>query len=240
VKRTPWLGALAALLILLLLRLPAHVAGRLAEHACAGQCRIAATQGSVWRGSGRLFVAIDGSWIDLGDLRWRLPANGAIGELSLAAGVVRWTAPNRIEIADLAVPANAVLGQPALALPTAHWQGLLQIDSARLRVDPAAPQRWQGDGQIRWLGAASGLLADFPLGDYRLDWQYLPDSGLTGQLGGGRGDIVRADARIDGHRLHADIRLQAPALGILGPYLGLLPEAVQTAPGDYRIATRLP
>lgn len=210
-----------ACLMLILAQLPAHLAGRLLAAACADQCRLAATSGTLWRGQGQLYLASGKDWYALGQLAWQVPAADALARARLAQGSLVWSAPGRVDLDGIALPAAALLSQPALELPLGSWQGMLQLRSTRLQWTLASLTP-QASGELYWLGAASGLLGERPLGDYRFAWQW--DGGKGGaSVSGGRPGEIRVAGRLEPPRLHGGIELQGEASHLLAPYLSLLP-----------------
>jgi len=223
-------------LALILGQLPAHLAARLLAAACAERCRLAATSGTLWRGQGQLYMASGKDWYALGQLTWQLPAGDALARAQLEQGQLVWSAPERIDIDGISLPAAALLAQPALGLPLDNWQGTLQLRATRLQWAPtsAAPR---ATGELRWLGAASGLLAGQALGDYRLDWSW-DGQAASAVVSGGHPGEIRVDGRIEPARVHGKIELQGAAATTLAPYLRLLPAISGGGDGRYTVDYR--
>lgn len=225
-----------ACLMLILARLPAHLAGRLLAAACADQCRLAATSGTLWRGQGQLYVASGKDWYALGQLAWQVPAADALARARLAQGSLVWSAPGRVDLDGIALPAAALLSQPALELPLASWQGTMQIRATQLQwaLTSRTPR---ASGEVLWLGAASGLLGERALGDYRFDWRW--DGETAGAvISGGRPGEIRIDGRLEPARLHGKVELQGAARTALAPYLSLLPAVAGGGDGRYAVDYR--
>jgi len=226
-------------LALLLWRLPAHVAAYLLDAACAGQCRLAATEGTLWRGQGQLYLAGgQDNWYALGRLSWQLPAGDALARARLENGSLVWLAYNRVEVSDIALPAAAVLAQPALDLPVGNWQGSLLIRHAKAQWAPTS-QHPASSGEVLWLGAASGLLGDRPLGDYRLTWNDDGGSAPDIRIAGGRPGEIGIDGQLEQSRLLASVELKAAAQNELGRYLTLAPGVTDAGNGRYTVDYRL-
>ncbi|WP_374325067.1 hypothetical protein [Azonexus sp.] len=210
-----------ACLALILAQLPAHLAGRLLAAACAERCRLATTSGTLWRGQGQLYIASDKDWHALGLLAWQLPAGDALARARLEQGQIVWSAPGRIDIDGISLPAAALLSQPELDLPLGSWQGTLQLKATRLQW-ALTSKTTRANGELHWLGAASGLLGERPLGDYRFDWHWDGET-ADAAISGGRPGEIRVAGRLDPPRLHGGIELQGEAGRFLAPYLSLLP-----------------
>jgi len=225
-------------LALILWRLPAHVAAYLLDAACAGQCRLAATEGTLWRGQGRLYLASGEDWYGLGQLTWQLPASAALARARLENGSLVWRSYNHVELSNIALPAAAVLAQPALDLPVGNWQGRLLIRSANAQWAPTS-QHPASRGEVLWQGAASGLLGDRPLGDYRLNWNDDGHSPPDIRIAGGRPGEIEIDGRFEQSRLRAGVELKGAAQQELGRYLTLAPGVSSAGNGRYTVDYRL-
>lgn len=223
-------------LLLILAQLPAHLAARLLATACAEQCRLAATSGTLWQGQGQLYVASGKDWYALGQLAWQLPAGDALASARLEQGKLVWSAADRIDIDGISLPAAALFSQPALDLPLGSWQGTLQLRATRLQWAPTSSLP-RASGELHWLGAASGLLAGRPLGDYRLDWTW-DGQAASAVVSGGRPGEIRVDGRIEPARVHGKLELQGAAGTALAPYLRLLPAVSGGGDGYYTVDYR--
>lgn len=229
-------GLLIALaLTIIVLRLPAHLAAYLLENTCAGSCRLADTSGSLWRGNGHLYLRAAGEWYALGRLAWQLPTRDALLRVRLEQGQASWKLPARIDLDGIALPAAALLGQEALALPAGGWHGQLVVADTHITRQAGA---WQGTGVVRWQDAASELLGNHPLGDYRINWQ--SGQPATARFSGGDGREIRISGELAGTHLQADVNLQGEARSRLARYLSLLPGTVSGAAGQFRIDYRQP
>lgn len=223
-------GRRAAFLLLVCLALlftaPAQVVAIMVEHACAGHCRIADSRGRAWAGNGRLFLRSGEHWFDLGRLDWQLPAQNAYLRIGVDGGEIVWRTLHRIDIDGIVLPATAILGHPALQLPASDWHGSLLVQATQLEIASGQPSRINGHGRIDWRDAATPLLLDHPLGDYRLDWQWDGQQRPRASFSGGRPGAIAAEGSFDGERLQARVSLQASARTALTPYISLIGSSV--------------
>lgn len=224
--KLPGPGWLLLLVVLaLLIRLPGHVGGTLLATVCPSQCRLATTSGTLWAGDGQLFIHNGENWFNLGRLAWQvLPGNG-YARLRLGSGTVDWSELKRIDVDGIVLPAASILAQPALGLPGGPWQGALEINASQLHLAPGKDPQLAGSGQIVWRNAASALLADHPLGDYRIDWQWNGSTRPTANFSGGRATAIRVEGNVSATGLHAQIMLKDDARTALTRYVKLISQA---------------
>lgn len=234
--RIPGAGWLLLLLTLaLLLRLPAHLLAPLLAAASPVPCRLTSTEGTLWSGQGQLFIHNGERWFDLGPLAWRLLPGDALVRLRLGDGRIDWINPRRVAIDGIVLPAASVLAQPALGLTGGPWQGTLALVATQLQAQPGKFRAWTGAGQLLWRNAGSGLLADQPLGDYRLDWQWGGGARASGNFSGGRAGAIEASGELGASGLQAQVRLQGPSASVLSPYLALVGHSPGGADGYHVI-----
>lgn len=221
--KLPGPGWLLLLLVLaLLIRLPAHVGDTLLATVCPSQCRLADTSGTLWAGSGQLFLHNGENWFNLGQLAWQvLPATG-YARMRLGSGTIDWSEPRRINVDGIVLPAASILAQPALGLPGGPWQGALEFNTSQFQLTPDKNPKFAGSGQIVWRNAASALLADHPLGDYRIDWQWNGSARPTANFSGGRATAIRVEGKVSSTGLRAQIILKDDARTALTRYIKLI------------------
>lgn len=245
----PLLLALALVLFLVLLRMPARYPAALLNSWCAERCRLAQTEGPWWAGRGQLHVqSPSGGWRALGPLAWSLwPGVDRLLELQLAGGRITLRlggAGLQAEIDGLQLPAELVLAQPALGLPSAGWQGQLRLSGTRVQL--ARLPQWQGNGQLDWLGASSSLLENQALGDLALRWTWDAHTGLQAQLQGGRAGQIHLKSELGltppqtGRSpvlsLQGRLFLAPPVQQALDKYLRLLGQNSAPGSGNYQLA----
>jgi len=224
--RIPGAGWLLLLLTLaLLLRLPAHLLAPLLVAVSPVPCRLAATAGTLWSGQGQLFIHNGERWFDLGPLAWEFLPGDALVRLRLGDGRIAWTSPRNIDIDGIVLPAASVLAQPALGLSGGSWQGTLVLAATQLQLPPGARSAWTGAGRLLWQNAGSSLLADQPLGDYRLDWQWDGSTRPRGSFSGGRPAAIEASGEVGASGVQAQVRLYGTVASVLAPYLALIGQA---------------
>lgn len=229
---------LSCVVLALLLTMPARLLTLVVERACAGHCRITDSTGQAWAGQGRLYLRSDESWFDLGQLQWCFICRQALLRLRLDQGEMIWLSPRRITLDVIDLPANAVLGLRSLKLPAGNWQGRLQLRDTNLDLVSLQPLDWQGKGSINWLQAASPLLADYPLGNYRLDWAWQEQSPSASFSGGSPPEIIVAGS-LGASRLDAKVSLNGEARVALDRYLSLIAQASGQGEGQWVISTQL-
>ena len=232
----PGPGWLLLLLVLaLLIRLPAHLGGTLVATVCPSQCRLADTSGTLWAGSGQLFLHNGENWFNLGQLAWQVLPGKGYARLSLGSGTIDWSELKRIDIAGIVLPAASILAQPAFGLPGGPWQGALEFSASQFQLTPDNQPKLAGSGQIVWRNAASALLADHPLGDYRIDWQWNGSTRPTANFSGGRSTAIRVEGKVSANGLHAQILLKDDARTALTRYVKLIAQADAGAEGSHVI-----
>lgn len=228
-----WL--LLLLLLALLIRLPAHVGDTLLATVCPSQCRLADTSGTLWAGSGQLFLHNGENWFNLGQLAWQvLPATG-YARMHVGSGTIDWSELKRIDIDGIVLPAASILAQPALGLPGGPWQGALELNACQFQLMQDNNLKFAGSGQIVWRNAASALLADHPLGNYRIDWQWNGSSRPTANFSGGRSTAIRVEGKVSTTGLNAQILLKDDARTALTRYVKLIAQADAGAEGSHVI-----
>jgi general secretion pathway protein N len=176
-KRYLVLGVLAYLAFLLAM-VPANWLAWGLHHVSQGKVLLDQGEGSVWAGSGRLYVTdTKGRAHELGRAQWRVSAARLL--LAQLDTRVRWSGeqsdvfanitltPWRLSLRETRLSASAQLAN--VFYPPASLfapQGQL-----RLRTDALALGRagLKGSAEVYWDQAGSGLSAVRPLGDYRVD-----------------------------------------------------------------------
>lgn len=176
-KRYLVLGVLAYLAFLLAM-VPANWFAWSLHHLSRGKVLLDQNEGSVWVGSGRLYVTdIKGNAHELGRAEWRVSAARLL--LAQVHTRVRWSGeqsdvfanitltPWRLSVRDTRLSASGQMA--SLLYPPATLfapQGQL-----RLRTDALALGRAgiKGSAEVYWDQASSGLSPVRPLGDYRVD-----------------------------------------------------------------------
>jgi hypothetical protein len=221
----------------LLVQMPARRAAGLLDSLCAGQCRVANMEGPWWAGHGELFARSPGNgrWLALGPFAWRAaglfpPAVeffAGEGHARLSAG----TSGLELRLAEIALPAELVLAQPRLNLPAAGWRGLVRLEQTTVRRSHDG--NLEAAGTARWMGAATSLLEDYPLGDIELRWSWNPQKGMSGQLSGGRGGHLSIEARLDANGLAGTATLSEAARVRLDKYVGVIARPDPARPGQY-------
>lgn len=235
----PWFFVLAGS-IALLGQMPAHRVAASITSACAGQCRLAEVSGPWWAGRGELFIKAPASkaWHALGDFAWQsAPAGAGIAELALGRGRIRLRNLDEIWIDGIRLPAEILLAQPHFGLPGSDWQGQLEIGQTRLQR--AGRQLGESHGELHWQGAASSLLAGYPLGDYQMHWRW--QTGLiAARLSGGRPESIELQAEIGAtsgvdreHRLRGHVTVRGAAQAELGRYLHLIGPPASSNAGQF-------
>lgn len=178
--RLRWLAAPAALLVLIVARAPASLLADRLQEASGGRLLLAAPSGTLWSGSGELWLADPGRqsgrpWLPV---RWRFAWEGlAAGEVRIDLGtgsrtLARVFADTRgfgLGDADLALPADFALAALPGPLGGAGWRGNLRLQSPAWRCRWAEPDDCVGRARLTWHGAAAALLPWPELGDYELD-----------------------------------------------------------------------
>ncbi|MFQ6021157.1 MAG: type II secretion system protein N [Acidiferrobacterales bacterium] len=251
-----WLGYLVfgvvAYLVFLVATVPASWLAWGLRQLTDGIVAIDQGQGSLWHGTGRLIVYHPRATArDLGKTEWRinplwLPAARlqlylqAIGSESKITGKIGVT-PSKIIIQDSRVSASAQFASelyaPAKLLSP---KGQLRLDAKQLTLERSGVQ---GNAQLFWNNAGSGLSSVQPLGDYRVDVTGKGESAvlklttLRGALevnGQGRWQILKGgELQLNGFA-RAKTRTQE-----LEPLLKLLGRSRGGGRRSFRLKTRL-
>ncbi len=241
--KAPALPGLSLILLLvmlaLLVNMPARFVALLVEQACSGQCRISDSSGSAWNGQGRLFLNSNQRWFDLGPVHWRFPASDAYFVLGLGHGKIIWRTLHQLEVDGITLPAAAILGHPALQLPAGDWRGSLTVGTTQLRLAPGNTPGISGHGQIEWRQAATPLVADYPLGNYQINWRWEERSAPHGSFSGGRPSLILVEGQFDAGQANARIDLQGEARLRLERYLSLIARPLPDRDGSWTLLFRL-
>lgn len=245
-----WVAAVAAIV-----QAPATLLVAPIEASCDGRCRLAAVEGSLWRGAADLWLRQGQArswqdWQPAARFSWRLDA-GALWQGRLALVVGQEMAGNAaarleaglggvaVDIGRLSLPAGPLLAGLGEGMPTAGWGGHLVAENCTLRRDLAG--RWRGEGALRWLGARTSLLENLALGDYRLAWRKPLDGPATGELTTERGDLaLQGDLTVNdrGPRFAGTAEARNTQRARLEKYLRAVGAPLAGTPGRYRL--RLP
>lgn len=173
-----WLAGLALALVAAVIQFPAAWLSPQVDRITQKHWRLAGVEGSLWRGSGTLFVEdrSSGTWLPAWALTWQVqwPAllKGRIatqvkfddgGRANVSAGISGWT----LDDFDFSMPAIQLATLLPGALAQYGWYGSLTAKGSGFGCD------WNGSscaGQanISWRGAGTTQLLGQPLGDYRL------------------------------------------------------------------------
>lgn len=162
-------------LALILAAPPASLVDAAIAHASANRVRLAEASGSLWSGGGRLANShgerLPVPWLALGwrfepgalasgRLVWRLSIDGRPAlRIALGAGGMEI---QEIELDLPAGPLFAALPQPVFQL---GWHGRLGARGEHFACDWQG--RCKGNLELNWRGAATDILPDRRLGDYR-------------------------------------------------------------------------
>jgi len=206
---------------------------------CAGQCRFAEIDGYWWRGSADIYLRAGSSnqaWNWLGHLRWqpewlgwRFTMGG--GNARLTAGV----AGPRVDIDNIRLPAGSLLEHVGHGLPQDGWGGYLTARATHLDM-PWNFSAASGQGEIIWSQARTSLLESYPLGDYRLTWNWPSAGRWQGHLSSNQ-EPMSVDGELALNPFHfigqADL---APSAERLRKYLKL----IGRPDGKYRYRISLP
>lgn len=172
-----WLLAALLFPVCLVWRLPASLADQWLAWFSEGAVRLADAEGTVWAGRGDLMVVdparrawqpwLAVAWrVDWGALwRGRLGWDWSSGGQRLARAEVS-PAGVSVEALRLGGPARFFAERIPHSLGRAGWRGDLALDAPGWQCDWSG--RCTGKAELRWLGAASDLLRDRDLGDYRV------------------------------------------------------------------------
>jgi len=169
-------AALLALSLLAMLgvRLPAAWLAAPLEAWSAGEVRLANVNGTVWQGSGELWVRDPArqGWRPWRALRWALRGEALwrgewrvesdLGELAFADWQWVWRG------VDTPVPAALLARRLPGALGKMDWQGDVRLVAGEWRCPPTRLHACTGSAELRWDNLASPLLPLAPLGSYRL------------------------------------------------------------------------
>ncbi len=196
--RTLLLLALLSSALAAVVELPAAWLVRPLNDLCAARCRLANTEGTLWRGSSDIYFrdGLAGPWQIAPRLSWRLEGSALMrgrlvialdqGNATSGTGAVRLEAgPLGVELAvrQFSLPAGLVLSSLGRGIPASGWGGQLYVEDSRVSSDFADfTGGWQGKGVLRWRAARTALLENIVLGDYRLDWARARREALHGTL----------------------------------------------------------
>jgi general secretion pathway protein N len=149
---------------------PASLMGYALERATGGMFSLAQTQGSLWQGSGVALLKNKSRYQTLGSYRWQLQPFKAALQVQAAEAApmtvryIPFTGRVEIDNLHLALPASALeLAAPQLG--PYQLQGMFDAHSEHLTLDASG---LNGQVNMDWMRAASGLSTIRPLGDYRI------------------------------------------------------------------------
>lgn len=139
--------------------------------------RLAAPQGTIWRGEGMLMTLspTQGDWRNVQGLRWQLLATdlwkGALKiNLQTEQGEAHFTLTARglrVENFDLTLPADELIGQLSGALGRYGWRGQLHVQGKHFACDWSRHD-CQGQAELRWKEATAREITGPSLGNYHL------------------------------------------------------------------------
>lgn len=205
-----WQRSILALLVLFVLAwpllAPAHWLAVAVGRLSGDQIRLAEAQGRWYAGGARLCVRLpgEGGWRALGDLQWRLFDAAALLSVRLDQGQIRVNMPGgrpSLSFSAVTLPAQYLTAFGGTDGIRAQYRG--QIDFEQGRLQRQASQHWHGDGVVHWRQASSSLLANYPLGDIRLQWHldeqlqmtFFNEKGGPVELNGSLATDVKSGAR---------------------------------------------
>lgn len=149
---------------------PASLMGYALQRASGGKLLLAQTSGSLWQGSGVVVLKQKSRFQTLGSYRWKFDVIGRalqVREGDAAPMTLRY-APlsGRVDIErlHLTLPAS-IMELAAPQLVPYQFQGMLDAASEHLTLEAGGVN---GQVEVDWKNAASGLSRIRPLGDYRI------------------------------------------------------------------------
>ncbi len=168
---------LALLLGAAVIQWPAAALAPWLEQASGGLWRLAAAEGSIWRGAGMLLVRSSGNgpWRNAQSIRWTVLGRelwlGRVAiDLALEQGALRLVAtPEGLaaENFDATLPAGGIGALLPGALGRYDWTGILRAKGAKFACTWGARQ-CNGAAELLWNDMTVTEISGPPLGDYQL------------------------------------------------------------------------
>lgn len=176
-KRLLFAG-IAFLLLAVLIRFPAASIAPYIARATGDRWRVAAAEGTLWRGQATIYAlnGTSGQWYPGLGMKWRVIwselAKGLFaskidfddgGTAQFSLGFRGWS----LEQLNAALPAVQVATLLPSALSDYGWSGTLKSQATKFGCNWGVP-RCAGQIELSWIAAGTAQIPGPPLGDYRL------------------------------------------------------------------------